>query len=118
MFPRGGKTFALAPQAVGGSLWVEMVEGSGERGLGKAEHDAALTRTSVYVKIQYVMHLAKPVPPGTRCADFIAPKGAVRKCISLQEQGGSGGNPKDRTGFGAGYAILGLIGWANVKHSV
>lgn len=29
------------------------------------EHDAALTRTSVYVKIQYVMHLVSCFPPSS-----------------------------------------------------
>jgi len=56
---------------------------------GRAEHDAALTRTSVYVKIQYVMHLAQSTPL------------AVRILLHRQERLGGKCNPlgrRERTG--------------------
>jgi len=65
--------------------------GHGHPGYGRAEHDAALTRTSVYVKTQYVMHLAQSRPLAVWI--LLQRRDRVGKWKPLGER-------KDSTGFG------------------
>jgi len=65
---------------------------------GRAEHDAALTRTSVYVKIQYVMHLAQSTPLAVRI--LLHRQETWWKMQSIGQKG------KDRTGFGPDTPFL------------